>query len=237
MVKLQTKSRVKVEELADTYGVSRRTIYRDLRSLQDAGVPIVQDEKGYNLIEGYHLPPISFTETEANALITAERFILKTTDASLIEEFSSAIDKIKSVLKGTYKEKVDLLSRRTIIGKNWQNVRTSAYLPDIQLALTNFLLLKMHYKKEGQNTASNRLVEPFAIYHNTSEHWVMIAWCRLRAEFRNFRVDRITALKVLEEKFTPHKLSMKKYTEIQRQKYSRTGAKIPNIRAKRVDTF
>ncbi len=220
LIKLQSRPFVAVPKLAEQFKVSKRTIYRDLSSLEQAGIPIVAIEgKGFSLMEGFNIPPVMFTEAEANALIFGEKLIAKTKDASLIAEFKKASDKIRSVLKNSDKEKVDFLAYRTIIGKNWKNERTSSFLSDIQKALTNFTVLKMEYLKENDTQCSKRKVEPFAIYHNTVEEWVLIAWCRLRKEFRNFRIDRIKRLDVLSEQFTPHKITMEEFVEFQRKKH------------------
>ena len=220
LLKLQTRPYVSVKQLAEEFGVTTRTIYRDLSSLEDSGVPLVSEEgRGYTLVEGYHIPPVMFTEGEAQALITAEKIIAKTEDASLIEQFTHAIDKIRSVLDHEDKEKAHLLSERTLIGKNWQHTTTSSYLADIQHALTNYKVLLIHYQKANESPMTTREIEPFAIYNNTSEHWVLIAWCRLREDFRNFRLDRIRKLRIQEETFPPHPLTLKEYVEIQRKKY------------------
>ncbi len=219
LLKLQSKPFVVVSKLAEQFEVSKRTIYRDLDSLEKAGVPIIATEgKGYSLMKDYNIPPVMFTESEANALIFGEKLIAKTKDESLINAFNNATDKIKSVLRSSEKEKADFLSNRTIIGKNWHDERTSNYLSDIQKALTNFQVIKIEYKKDNENTSSREL-EPFAIYHNTSENWVLIAWCRLRNEFRSFRIDRIKKLNYSLEKFIPHKMTLDEYVETQRKKH------------------
>jgi len=170
-------------------------------------------------MEGYNIPPVMFTEEEANAIIFGEKLIDKTKDDSLIKAFKNATDKIKSVLRNSEKEKADFLAKRTIIGKNWDNSKTSSYLSDIQKALTNFTVLQLEYIKENSSEATKRNVEPFAIYHNTSENWVLIAWCRMRKDFRNFRIDRIQDLKMLSEKFEHHQMTLDEYVEIQRKKH------------------
>ncbi len=220
LIKLQSKPLVSVKSLSNHFEVSTRTIYRDIQALEAAGIPILAVEgKGFALVDGYTIPPVMFSESEANALIIAEKIIATTKDDSLIQEFNKATDKIKAVLRHSEKQKSDLLSERIIIGKNWSMARTSSYLSDIQKALTNFQLIRMDYKKKEAENSSERSIEPFAIYHNTSENWVLIAWCRWRKDFRNFRLDRIQKLQVLEEKFTPHKMSLAEYVEIQRKKH------------------
>lgn len=220
LLKLQTKAYVRVDELAAQHGVSKRTIYRDLNSLEQAGVPLTQKErKGYAIMEGYNIPPVMFTEAEANAIIFGEKLIERTKDESLIKEFHKAVDKIKSVLRNSEKQKADFLANRTIIGRNWKAERTSNFLSEIQKALTNFRVLKIDYQKEGATETTSRAVEPFAIYHNPAENWVLIAWCRWRKAFRNFRVDRIQKLHMQTETFSPHKMTMEEYVEIQRKKH------------------
>lgn len=218
LTQLQTKRLVTATLLAEKFQVSVRTIYRDIRALEQSGVPILTEEgKGYSLLEGYRLPPVSFTETEANALITAEQFVLKNKDASFVKEYSAAIDKIKSVLRHHTKENVNLLSSRIAIGQNYNLDRTSNYLSSLQLALTNFEVAKIVYQKPDSEETSTRAIEPFAIF-NTQENWLLVAYCRLRQSFRVFRLDRIKKLEILPEKFEPHKMTLQEYFELcQRQ--------------------
>ncbi len=106
LTRLQSGRLVKAKQLADTFAVSVRTIYRDIKTLELAGVPVyTQEGKGYSLMEGYKLPPVMFTEHEANALITAQHLIKKTRDTSLTAEYGTAVDKIKAVLRAGTKEK------------------------------------------------------------------------------------------------------------------------------------
>ncbi|MGA9637438.1 helix-turn-helix transcriptional regulator [Flavobacterium sp.] len=219
-LKLQSNLFVSVEQLAEQFNISIRTVYRDLAALEQANVPIIAVEgKGYTLIDGYKIPPVMFTESEANALIFAEKMMAKTKDESLINEFNKAIEKVKAVLRKDQKTKADFLSNRTIIGKNWQNQKTSNFLSTVQHALTNFEVLKIGYLKESDTNPIVREIEPFAIYHSFSEDWIVVAWCRLRTEFRNFRIDRMKTVVCLHENFSPHKMTMEEYGEIQRKKY------------------
>ncbi|WPR70343.1 YafY family protein [Flavobacterium sp. NG2] len=220
-LKLQSNLYVSVEQLSEQFEISKRTVYRDLAALEQANVPIVAVEgKGYTLMDGYKIPPVMFTESEANALIFAEKMMAKTKDESLINEFNKAINKVKAVLRKDEKTKADFLSQRTVIGKNWENEKTSNFLSTIQGALTNFDVLKIGYQKEFETKSNLRDIEPFAIYHSFSEDWIVVAWCRLRNEFRNFRIDRMKTVVVLQQKFEPHIMTMEEYGEIQRKKYS-----------------
>lgn len=218
LTKLQTKRLLTANELADRFLVSKRTIYRDIKALEQAGVPVLTEEgKGYTLMEGYRIPPVMFSENEANALITAEQLILKNKDESFVKDYMSAINKIKSVLRNTTKDKANLLSERTLSGQNWENNRTSNNLSVLQLALTNFNLVNIIYYSPNNNQITERTIEPFAIY-TTQENWLLIAYCRLRNDYRSFRLDRIKSLLVCNEVFEPHKITFEDYIEMIKKK-------------------
>ncbi|MES2655904.1 MAG: YafY family protein [Bacteroidota bacterium] len=210
LTQLQTKRLLTAPELANKFSVSIRTIYRDIRALEQAGVPVIAEEgKGYSLMEGYKIPPVMFTENQANALILAEQLVLKNKDASFVKDYSEAIDIIKAVLKHNVKEKVNLLADRTRFDQNNSNERNSNNLSDLQYALTNYCLTKIEYTNEANQTTS-RLIEPFALL-STRENWLLVAWCRLRNDFRFFRLDRIKKTIIQNEKFTPHKMTLQEY--------------------------
>ena len=208
---LQTKRLSTAPELAKKFDVSVRTIYRDIKALEQSGVPILTvDGKGYSLVEGYSLPPIMFTENQANALIIAEQLVLKNKDASFVKDYLEAIDKIKAVLKYKLKDKANLLTERTRFDRNLNQERSSNNLSVLQFALTNFFLTKIRYTNEA-GQSSERIIEPFALL--STENWLLIAWCRLRNEFRYFRLDRIEKLTVLTETFAPHQMTLQDYFE------------------------
>lgn len=219
LIRLQTKRLVTAPELAGKFSVSVRTIYRDIKALEHAGVPVLTEEgKGYSIMEGYSIPPVMFTEEEANALITAEQLIMKNKDASFVKEYTGAVSKIKAVLKHSIKDKANLLSDRVVFRQNVANDSTSNYLSVLQLALTNCTLTQIKYYSPDTDKTTTRTIEPFAVY-STQENWLLIAWCRLRKDYRAFRLDRIQQLSVLEECFEPHNLTLSEYFDICRQKY------------------
>ncbi|MCF2873949.1 MULTISPECIES: helix-turn-helix transcriptional regulator [unclassified Tenacibaculum] len=221
---LQSKRLITARELAEKFHVSIRTIYRDIRTLENSGVPIVTEEgKGYFLQEGYQLPPVMFSEEEANALITAEQLIIKNKDTSFVENYSNAITKIKAVLKYSQKDKADLLSKRIVFRFNQEKEQSSNYLMQLQTAITNFQLLEIEYHSL-QNKTTKRFVEPFAMY-STNLNWLLIAFCRLRNEFRAFRIDCIQKVVVTGEYFESHNMTLEDYFKMYIQKYSDTPDK------------
>lgn len=209
LTQLQTKRILISTTLAEKFGVSVRTIYRDIKALEEAGVPIItEDGKGYTLLEGYRVPPVMFSEAQANALIMAEQLVLKNKDSSLIKDYTEAVDKIKAVLKYSIKDKANLLSERTRFDQNINRERNSNNLSDLQFALTNYYLTKIEYTNE-QNKTTTRYIEPFALL--STENWLLIAYCRLRKKFRFFRLDRINKMEILADRFEPHKMTLQEY--------------------------
>jgi len=218
---LQSKRRLTAREIAEKYHVSIRTVYRDIRTLESSGIPIVTEEgKGYSLMQGFNLPPVMFTEEEANALITAEQLILNNKDKSFTEQYESAVIKIKSILRYSQKDKVELLSERIVFRHNVENKKTSDNLMTIQSAITNYNLIDIEYHSL-QNQDTKRTIEPFALY-STQENWLLIAHCRLRNDFRVFRLDLLKKLIVKNEHFKPHQMTLQEYFEKCRAKYLHT---------------
>ena len=212
LTQLQSKRIVTAKYLSDKHNVSIRTIYRDIRTLENSGIPIVTEEgKGYSIMEGYHLPPVLFTEDEANALITVEQLIINNKDQSLIDNTASALEKIKSILKYSQKGSVDLLTDRIYFGGNRNEKKTSNNLMQIQSAIIHFKILKIDYNSSIKKKTT-RNIEPFAIY-SINGNFLLIAYCRMRKDFRNFRIDYIETLVPQNETFTPHKMTMQKYFE------------------------
>ncbi|TWV94681.1 helix-turn-helix transcriptional regulator [Chitinophaga pinensis] len=210
LIRLQTKKIVTAAELAMRFDVSVRTIYRDIRTLEQAGVPVITEEGlGYSLMDGYRIPPVMFTEEEANALITAEEIISGNRDASFIMAFKGATAKIKALLRETMKEKVNLLQDRTIVKQDEHKVQSSSCLSQLQISMTNSQIVKISYTDEHA-VSTDRIIEPFAFY-GTKDIWLIIAYCRLRQDFRAFRLDRISKAQPLQENFTPQKMTLSEF--------------------------
>lgn len=209
LIQIQTKHMVTASELSRKFQVSKRTIYRDIKALERAGVPIMTEEgRGYTLMEGYKMPPVMFTEKQANALILAEQLVLKNKDASFVKDYSEAIDKIKAMLQYSSKDKAKVLTDRTQYDEVINKERSSDNLSDLQNALTNYSKVEIVYvTRDG--TATKRMIEPFALL--SADNWYLIAWCRLREAFRFFRLDRMQSVKIQAEQFEPHKMTLQEY--------------------------
>ena len=210
---LQSKRLLTAAEMGKRFDCSVRTIYRDIRALEQAGVPIYSEEgKGYRLMEGYSLPPVMLSQDEAHALITAHILVSRNKDESLVQHHNSAITKIRAVLSLDDRDKVDLLSKRVASFQNMGLETTSTYLTSIQRAITDYRALALKYHSFYQDEVTQRVVEPLALYH-TRDNWIMIAWCRLRIDVREFRLDRILEMVVKNETFERRTFDMLEYFE------------------------
>ena len=212
LTQLQSRRLVKATKIAEKFGVSVRTIYRDIRTLEDAGVPIFTEEgKGYSLMEGYRIPPVMFTEDEANAIITAELLIYACKDESLIKEFTSAVQKLKAIIPDCLKAKVEILQEKIGVTKTYTDLSAkSKYLLEIQKALVEHLVIRINYTNQAERK-SVRNLEPFAIYTSENGDWLLVAYCRLRKDFRTFSLKNIEELSITEENFEPSTLTFAQY--------------------------
>ncbi len=175
-------------------------------------MPVVTEEgKGYCIMDGYRLPPIMFAEDEANAMLTAELIIQSSKDSSLIAKFSEAISKVKAVIPGNIKIKIERLEHKIGVSNTYiDNSPKSKYLLDIQKALVQYVVVNIIYtSKQGKITS--RSVEPFAIYSNQQNDWVLVAFCRLRKDYRSFSLLNIAELTATTENFEPHNITFQQY--------------------------
>jgi predicted DNA-binding transcriptional regulator YafY len=208
---LKSKRIITASHIAKKFGVSIRTVYRDIKTLESSGVPVITVEgKGFSIMDGYTLPPLMFTEAEANALITAEHLINKTKDSSLSRNFQDALVKIKSVIRSGIKEKSDLLSDRILILGKSQSDKTSDSLSSLQIAITNHTLTKIVYQKPGDPLAVARFIEPHVLCY-LNENWILVAWCWLRNGFRSFRIDRMQKIEFQNKTFKSRDADLKKH--------------------------
>ena len=208
---LKSKRLLTATELSKKYNVSVRTIYRDIRKLEEAGIPVFTIEgRGYSLMDNYTVAPVQFSEKQANALITAQHIVNQSKDVSFVNDFNDALIKIKSVFKSAIQEKSESLSDKIHVF-NWEYEEFSSnVLAEIQLATTNFNYVEINYQKADDPTISFRKIEPCAMY-STNHKWILIAWCHLRIEYRAFRIDRIKHFKILEEQFEDRKFNIQDY--------------------------
>jgi predicted DNA-binding transcriptional regulator YafY len=212
---LQSRRLIRAQDIAEHFGISIRTVYRDLLALQEAGVPLAAETgEGYSLVEGYHLPPVMFTQEEANALFVGGEFVQRLTDASLQKHAESALLKIRAVLPEDRQDYLERLLQSTSVLAQ-QSYFREGFRDDVlvlmQDAVVKRHVLDMEYYTVSRDDVTKRQVEPlYLLYY--SNHWHLIAYCRLRQDYRDFRTDRIKTIKTTEEVFPPREgFSLTKY--------------------------
>lgn len=225
LIQLQGKKIVRASEIAERFNISQRTVYRDVKALQEAGVPIgAEAGTGYYIVEGYHLPPVMFSKEEAAALLTGEKLMEQFSDHSNRKQFSLAMEKIRSVLRGSEKDYLESLDENIAVLR-YQPLDAEAeqfpnrFLTDIQQALGMNQVISMEYFSLQEEVPTRREVEPVGIFHG-SHNWHLIAFCRLRQGYRDFRIDRIRKLSLLPATYQKGKhLSLHDYLEQQRSRH------------------
>jgi predicted DNA-binding transcriptional regulator YafY len=216
LIQLQARRVVKGPDLAQRFGVSLRTIYRDLRTLEEAGVPICGEAGvGYSLAEGYRLPPVMFSREEATALLTAEKLAARLADEHTARTTQEAMDKLRAVLRRPDRDYVEALSSRIRILNPRRHQPAPPQPPaagthqPLLDAIARQRVVRLDYRAGYQGTPSRRDVEPIGIYFG--QYWHVVAFCRLRQEFRDFRLDRVVGLQLLDEEFAPRPETLQTY--------------------------
>jgi predicted DNA-binding transcriptional regulator YafY len=185
--------------LAEALEVSERTIYRDVQDLILSGVPIVGEAGvGYALPRGYDLPPLMFTEEEIEALVLGARIVQSWADPDLRRAAEELLSKVESVLPARLREQIP---DAALFAPDF-HVRgaLTAGLPPLRSAIKARRKVRFDYEDKSQ-ARSARTVQPLGLFYWGSA-WSLGAWCELRQDFRNFRVDRMAQITVLDERFT-----------------------------------
>lgn len=198
---LQSRKYVPAEKLADKFNISTRTVYRDIKAIGEAGIPVsFEPARGYFIVQGYFLPPVSFTEEEAAALLLMEPATNSFADRSIQKLYGSALTKIKGVLKSAAKEKIELMDNTIRFQTPERFVNDFEYLSQLQGAITSKTIIELHYKNLKEEV-SLRCIEPIGLIFYAFS-WHLIGWCHVREDYRDFKVSRIQKIRSLEKPFT-----------------------------------
>jgi predicted DNA-binding transcriptional regulator YafY len=197
--RLRRRGPVTAATLAEELEVAPRTIYRDVRDLIASGVPI-QGEAGvgYALARGFDLPPLMFTEDEIEALVLGARIVESRADPALARAARDVLAKVEAVLPARLRDRVE---------------GTALYVPDfgVRKADDGLTALRRAIRArrkvafgytDRSEALTTRTVQPLGIFL-WGELWSLGAWCELRTGFRNFRLDRMRDLAVLDDQFQP----------------------------------
>lgn len=187
---LQSKKYVPAEKIAEKYKISIRTVYRDVKALCEQGIPIsFEQHKGYFVVQGYFLPPVSFTSEEANALLLMEGLVHSFADKSIKTHYSNLLNKVKTVLRSSQKEKLELLDNKIKLQLPPCAINDFEYLTTLQNAISAKTIVELDYKNTKEEV-SKRQVEPIGLVFYAF-NWHLVAWCHIRNDYRDFKVSRI----------------------------------------------
>lgn len=190
LVLLQSKKYISSEKIASQFGISTRTVYRDMKALGEQGIPIsFEQPKGYFIVEGYFLPPISFNSDEANALLLMERFLDGFADKSINQHYTSALNKVKAVLRTGQKEKLESLNENIKLQLPQRLKNDFEYLSILQNAIAEKCSIELAYKNNKEEL-SKRNIEPIGLIFYAFS-WHLIGFCHLRNEYRDFKISSI----------------------------------------------
>ena len=228
LVHLQSKKKVTAAELAERFGLSLRTVYRDVKALDESGVPIIGEAGiGYSVMEGYRLPPVMFTQEEASAILLSTKLAERFTDTAIKKQLDSALFKIKSVLRSDDKEHLEELQSSIAVLrpqlKEYDEDDTRWLLP-LQKALAAKQVVSLNYFSSYKEENTSRQVQPIGLCYY-SNCWHLIAWCMLRKNYRDFKLKSISRLQLEDTIFETTKLqSLDEYMTGVMSKYDLVAA-------------
>lgn len=193
LILLQTRKYVTAGYVAERFDISIRTVYRDIKALTEQGIPVsFEQHKGYFVVQGFFLPPVSFTTEEANALLLMEHLISGFADKSILNHYSKALNKVRSVLRNSQKEKLEILDKNMKLQLPASIKNDYEYLSVLQNVISSRQIIEIDYVNI-HNELSTRRIEPIGLVFYAFS-WHLIAWCHLREEYRDFKVSRIRKL-------------------------------------------
>jgi len=213
LIQLQSRRVVKASDIAERFNISLRTVYRDVKTLEEAGIPIIGEAGvGYSIMEGYRLPPVMFTREEATAFLTAEKFVEQWTDASTMEHHKSAMYKIRAILKTAEKNLLEEIDSKIEVLKSHNHIGTDNkdHIQTLLNSIVHRNIITIDYFANHSQEHTQRDIEPIGIFFKHG-HWHLIAYCRMRNDYRDFRVDRINCIKVTDKIFDNKHPSLKEY--------------------------
>ena len=200
-MELQAKGWQRAEDLAATFEVTKRTIYRDMLALMESGVPLVSvPGQGYSLVEGYFLPPVSFNTDEALVLLLGVNFAAQNFDAQYQLAAQTAERKILAILREPFRQEVNYLQDSIRFIANPASATQQRSLQTLRRAIIQARRVQFSYNARFEEAATQREVDPYALIH-INQAWYLVAYCHLRRDIRHFRLDRIDTLKVTTQPF------------------------------------
>jgi predicted DNA-binding transcriptional regulator YafY len=218
LLSLQHRRRVRAGDLAEQFEVSKRTIYRDLSALNQMGIPLAAlPGEGFELVEGYYIPPLMFTEPEAIAMILGSRLLMQQAAGSLTQGAGQALSKITVALPDQVRAKAEALT--SVIGFITPDAKFNLDDPQLltlQKAIQEKRVIHILYRAYQKEATTERDVEPHQLFYSDGV-WYLEGYCRLRKDIRAFRLSRIEAITTRQETFSKRRAAkpkQQKKTEI-----------------------
>lgn len=203
-VLLQSKARLRAQDLADKFEVSKRTIYRDLAALSEMGIPLIAlPGEGYELMTGFFLPPLVFTPTEAQALFLGAQMLRQQAGGHWPSTAADALAKIAVVLPEATRLEAERLTE--IIHFIWPKANfdlDAPWLVALQQAILARRVVRLRYHSRSRSETTERELEPHQLFYSNGI-WYVEGYCRLRQDIRAFRLDRVDDLSLLADHFLP----------------------------------
>lgn len=195
---LRTRQWVTAAFIAEELSISRRTVYRDIQDLSLSGTPILSETgKGYRLDKAYNLPPVTFSESELEALILGARMVQAWSDINLAADATSALQRIETVVPTQLKKTFESTHLMVPAFHVFSDVAEN--LQPLRQAIKQENKIDIDYKR-ADGDSSSRIIWPLGLFF-WGYVWTLVAWCELRKSHRQFRIDRIQTLKILSSTY------------------------------------
>lgn len=194
----QRRRAVTAKQIAEAFDICTRTVYRDIQSLMDSNVPIMGEAGvGYLIDKQYYLPPITFDADELEAIGLGISMVRQWTDDKFSSKAESAFEKIKAVLPASLQGELEQITTYAIPTR--PPVPWTVSFSELRECIRGRRKIRIQYTDQNDNETT-RTLRPLALFF-FSPVWLLATWCEKRADFRNFRIDRIKNLTLCEESF------------------------------------
>lgn len=201
LVLLQSKKFVPAEKISEKFKISIRTVYRDVKALCESGIPISFEQyRGYFIVQGYFLPPVSFTMEEASAFLLMEKMVPGFADKSIQKNYASALNKVKAVMRSQEKDQLESLTDKIKMQVPDRLHYEVEYMTALQSAISGRTVVEIEYTNNKEEVSTRRLEPLGLIFYAFS--WHLIGWCHLRKDYRDFKISHIRRLRNTGAPFT-----------------------------------
>ncbi|MGB0846056.1 MAG: helix-turn-helix transcriptional regulator [Thiolinea sp.] len=190
---------VTAKQIAEEFGICKRTVYRDIQDLMDSGVPVTGEAGvGYVIDKKYYLPPITFDADELEALGLGMSMVSQWTDDKFAAKAGAALEKIQAVLPAALQGELQQITTYSMPGQSSMLPWTVSF-SGLRECIRTRRRIGIEYS-DGEAQHTSRTLRPLALIF-ASPVWMLAAWCEKREDFRHFRLDRIRALEYCEDSF------------------------------------